>query len=100
MDPKIFDTFSEFLATLGIENDQDFNFTIHDFDELVPYTPIESQRFRANYYTFVLVKKGEGYHCVNDLCFQMKQNAFYFTIPGHLRSFAMEEPWCGFVIIS
>ena len=45
------------LASIHIENRQDFNFTIHSFEEFEHDIPFISGKFRVDYFAFVLLLK-------------------------------------------
>ncbi|MBQ0735827.1 helix-turn-helix domain-containing protein [Aquimarina celericrescens] len=78
---------------------QDTDFTIHRL-EIVHDKPVQSPVFRANYFSFVLVKKGKSFYTIDDHKFYTKPNTLYFTNPGHLKSFGIEEVVQGFIITS
>ncbi|AXT51792.1 AraC family transcriptional regulator [Aquimarina sp. BL5] len=78
---------------------QDSDFTIHRMEKVHP-RPTESPVFRANYFSFILVKKGKSIYTIDDHKFYTKPNTLYFTNPGHLKSFAIEEIVHGFIITS
>ncbi|MBQ4822034.1 helix-turn-helix domain-containing protein [Aquimarina sp. MMG016] len=78
---------------------QDSDFTIHRM-EIVHNKPIESPIFRANYFSFLLIKSGKSFYTIDDHQFRTKPHTLYFTNPGHLKSFGIEEVVTGFIITS
>ncbi len=82
---------------VGTPIQQDSNFTIHRM-ETVHGTPVTSPVFRANYYSFVLVKSGRSFYTIDDKKFFTRPNTLYFTNPGHLKSFGVEKVVHGFLI--
>ncbi len=82
---------------VGTPIQQESNFTIHRMEE-VHGTPVTSPVFRANYYSFVMVKSGKSFYTIDDKTFFTQPNTLYFTNPGHLKSFGIEEVVHGFLI--
>ncbi|GAA4279325.1 AraC family transcriptional regulator [Aquimarina mytili] len=78
---------------------QDADFTIHQMEN-VHNKPVQSPVFRANYFSFILVKKGKSFYTIDDHKFHTKPHTLYFTNPGHLKSFGIEEVVHGFIITS
>lgn len=77
---------------------QDFNFTINAFPEFGHQVPIDSGKFRANYYAFCIIREGQGIHNIDDKSFPISPYSYYFSTPLHLRSFYMQKQWTGFLI--
>ncbi len=82
---------------VGNRFEQDSNFTIHRMQE-VHDRPVTSPVFRANYYSFVLVKEGKSFYTIDDRKYETRPGTLYFTNPGHLKSFGIEEVVHGFLI--
>ncbi len=78
---------------------QDADFTIHRM-ETVHQKPVTSPVFRANYFSFILVKSGKSFYTIDEHKFYTKPNTLYFTNPGHLKSFGIEDVVHGFIITS
>lgn len=78
---------------------QEVDFTIHRMEDVHDH-PIESPVFRANYFSFVLVDKGKSFYTIDNHKFKTKPQTLYFTNPGHLKSFGIEEVVYGFIITS
>ncbi|MEM1336985.1 MAG: AraC family transcriptional regulator [Bacteroidota bacterium] len=96
---KSYDTLSDLYKDekVGTPIQQDSNFTIHRMEE-VHGIPVTSPIFRANYYSFVLVKRGKSYYTIDEKKFFTRPNTLYFTNPGHLKSFGIEQVVHGFLI--
>ncbi len=98
---KAYDKLSDFYEdeNVGQTIIQDSDFTIHRM-EMVHQKPVDSPVFRANYFSFVLVKKGKSFYTIDNHKFYTKPNTLYFTNPGHLKSFGIKEVVYGFIITS
>ncbi len=98
---KAYDKLSDLYdgENVGRSIEQDTDFTIHRM-EMVHNKPVQSPVFRANYFSFVLIKKGKSFYTIDDHKFCTKPNTLYFTNPGHLKSFGIEEVVQGFIITS
>jgi len=97
-DHKIYHSISEFFDSINLEIEQDFDFTIHSLDKLHGDKAISSPFFRTNYVAFLLIASGKGHYTIDEHWFELKPNSFYFTLPGHLKSFTIEENWQGYMI--
>lgn len=53
--------------------------------------PFCSPTYRAEYFSFVFVKDGTGSYTTGDLTFPFKPRTIYFTNPGHVKSFSIEQ---------
>ncbi|MBP2831529.1 helix-turn-helix transcriptional regulator [Aquimarina sp. U1-2] len=91
------------LSALYDENDvaqrieQDIDFTIHKMQE-VHTKPVQSPVFRANYFSFLLIKNGKSYYTIDSHKFNVGPNTLYFTNPGHLKSFEIKEVVHGYIL--
>lgn len=97
-DYKMYGSISEFFQAINLEIEQDFDFTIHPLDYLHGEPPTQSPLFRTNYYAFLLIADGKGHYTIDDQYFSVQAGSFYFTNPGHLKSFFIEENLKGFMI--
>ena len=95
---KIYNSISEFFESINLEIQQDFDFTIHHLNKLHGDTAISSPFFRTNYIAFLLIESGKGHYTIDEHWFELKPESFYFTLPGHLKSFTIEENWKGYMI--
>ncbi len=98
---KAYDKLSDLYAdeNVGQRIVQDTDFTIHRMEN-VHHKPVQSPIFRANYFSFVLIKKGKSFYTIDDHKFYTKPHTLYFTNPGHLKSFGIEKVVHGFIITS
>ena len=97
-DHKIYNTISDFFRAIHLEIEQDFDFTIHPLNFLHGAPPTQSPLFRTNYYAFLLIADGKGHYTIDDNYFSVAAGSFYFTNPGHLKSFFIEENLKGYMI--
>lgn len=95
---KIYNSISEFFNSINLEIEQDFDFTIHSLDRLHGDKAISSPFFRTNYVAFLLIESGKGHYTIDEHWFELKSMSFYFTLPGHLKSFTIEENWKGYML--
>ncbi|WP_299532502.1 AraC family transcriptional regulator [Ulvibacterium sp.] len=95
---KIYHSISEFFNSINLEIEQDFDFTIHSLDKLHGEKAISSPFFRTNYVAFLLIASGKGHYTIDEHWFELKPRSFYFTLPGHLKSFTIEENWQGYML--
>jgi hypothetical protein len=66
------------------------DFTIHYLPNIHIDLPFQSPLFRSEYYSFLFVKDGIGTYTIDEKEFNIKPNTFYFTNPGHIRSFQID----------
>ncbi|NAS13888.1 helix-turn-helix domain-containing protein [Poritiphilus flavus] len=95
---KIYNSISEFFHSINLEIEQDFDFTIHSLDRLHGDKAISSPFFRTNYVAFLIIESGKGHYTIDEHWFELKPMSFYFTLPGHLKSFTIEENWKGYML--
>lgn len=95
---KIFNSISDFFKSINLKIEQDLDFTIHPMKGLHGKVPTSSPFFRTNYYTFLLIESGKGHYTIDGNWFPLKPFSFYFTNPGHLKSFSIEEEISGYMI--
>ncbi len=84
-------TISDLYRALNLPIEQETDFTIHFLPDLHPQLPFTSPTFRANYYSFVFVKDGKGTYTTDDQVFPTSPGTIYFTNPGHIKAFYLEE---------
>lgn len=73
------------------------SFTIHRMEKVHKH-PTTSSVFRANYFSFILVQKGKSFYTIDHHKFTTQPNTLYFTNPGHLKSYGIQETVHGFLI--
>ncbi|WP_226889758.1 helix-turn-helix domain-containing protein [Nostoc sp. MG11] len=95
---KTYDSMSELYASFGGKLEQDVDFTIHRNEELSPNFPIKSPLFRTSYYTVLILREGRGRYLVDDQSYVTRDNTIYFTNPGHVKGFEVDETLKGYII--
>lgn len=91
-------TLQDFFRSVGLPLQQDMELTVHQLDGLHGDRPFSSPLFRTNYYSFVLITKGKSRYKIDNQTFDLSPSSFYFTNPGHLKSFAIEELLGGYMV--
>ncbi|MCC5668798.1 AraC family transcriptional regulator [Nostoc sp. CHAB 5784] len=95
---ETYDSMSELYASFGGKLEQDVDFTIHRNEELYPNFPIKSPLFRTSFYSVLILREGRGRYLVDDQSYVTRGNIIYFTNPGHLKGFEVEETLQGYII--
>ncbi|MEM9673544.1 MAG: AraC family transcriptional regulator [Cyclobacteriaceae bacterium] len=93
----IHDRLQDLFNNLGIPIEQDAEFTVHRLED-VHSEVRQSPTFRANYYSFVFLESGHSQYTLDGHQFQAKPGTVYFTNPGHLKSFYLQEQCTGYLI--
>ena len=88
----------ELYQDLGMPISQDSEFTIHSLRDIHSSESYKSPVFRANYYSFVFIKKGKGNYLTDDQKFEYTDRTVYFTNPGHLKAFEFYKLEDGYLI--
>ncbi|HRI62026.1 MAG TPA: AraC family ligand binding domain-containing protein, partial [Saprospiraceae bacterium] len=91
-------TLQDFFRSVGLPLQQDMDLTVHRLAGLHGDKPLSSPLFRTNYYSFLLIQKGKGHYTIDNRQFELGAGSFYFTNPGHLKSFAIEELLEGYML--
>jgi AraC family transcriptional regulator, transcriptional activator of pobA len=89
---------SELYASFGGNIEQDVDFTIHRNEELFPNFPVKSPLFRTSFYTLLILSEGRGRYLIDDRSYVTRGNIIYFTNPGHLKGFEVDETLKGYLI--
>ena len=95
---RIYNSMSEFYASMGGTLEQDVDFTIHRLEEVHGDVPIKSPIFRANYYSILIIREGRGRYIIDDQSYPTRNGTIYFTNPGHIKGFEIYERSYGYVI--
>jgi len=93
-----YNSISEFMMSLDKLEKQDTDFSISSLDGYLSDTPMASDSFRTNFFNFLMIVDGTGSYTIDNISFELKPASFYFTTPGHLKSFVIEKPWKGFIL--
>ena len=94
----IYRTLQDFFKSIGLHLSQDFEMTVNRLEGLHGDAPKKSPQFRTDYYAFLLITGGKSCYTIDGQAFDLDKNAFYFTNPGHLKSFDIEIPLSGFML--
>ncbi len=82
---------SDLYKTLGLSLKQEIDFTVMSIPDIHPQIPFKSPQLRADYFSFILTKEGSGIYYLDDNKFPYGSKTFYFTNPGHLKSYELNE---------
>lgn len=97
-DISIYNSMSEFYASMGGTLEQEVDFTIHRLEEVHGEIPVKSPLFRANYYSILIIRKGRGRYIIDGQSYPTQDGTIYFTNPGHIKGFEIYELSHGYVI--
>ncbi|WP_404788402.1 helix-turn-helix domain-containing protein [Altericista sp. CCNU0014] len=95
---RTYHSMSELYASFGGKMEQDADFTIHRNEELYREIPIKSPLFRTSYYSVLILRKGRGRYIIDDRSYPIRDNIIYFTNPGHVKGFEIDEILQGYII--
>jgi AraC family transcriptional regulator, transcriptional activator of pobA len=95
---KIYNSMSEFYASLGGTLQQDVDFTIHRLEDVHGEIPVKSPFFRANYYSILIIRQGRGRYIIDGQSYPTQDRTLYFTNPGHVKGFEIDQLSYGYVI--
>lgn len=84
-------TISDLYKTLGLSFDHEIDFTILSIPDIHPHIPFKSPVMRADYFSFILTKEGSGIYYLDDNKFPFDSRSIYFTNPGHIKSYELNE---------
>lgn len=82
---------SDLYKTLGLPLEREIDFTVMSIPDIHPQIPFKSPKLRADYFSFILTKEGSGTYYLDDNTFPYNSQTFYFTNPGHLKSYELNE---------
>jgi AraC family transcriptional regulator, transcriptional activator of pobA len=94
----IYRTLKEFFKSIGLPLEQDFEMTVHQLKGLHGDGKKQSPLFRTEYFSFLLITKGKSSYVIDKQQFDLGAGSFYFTIPGHMKSFNIEIPLEGYMV--
>ncbi len=89
---------SDLYKTLGLPFEQEIDFTILSIPDIHPQIPFKSPILRADYFSFILTKEGSGVYYLDDYKFPFDSQTIYFTNPGHVKSYELNESREAFMI--
>lgn len=82
---------SDLYKTLGLPFEQEIEFTILSIPDIHSQIPFISPNLRADYFSFILTKDGSGIYYLDENKFPFGPGTFYFTNPGHIKSYELHE---------
>ena len=91
-------TIADLYKTLGLTLEQEIDFTVMSIPDIHPQIPFKSPKLRADYFSFILTKDGCGTYYLDDNKFPYNARTFYFTNPGHLKSYELQQAKEAFII--
>jgi AraC-like DNA-binding protein len=91
MEIIIHHTISDLYKSLNLPFNQEMDFTIHFKPDIFHQIPFKSPIYRANYFSFSFVKEGSGFYTIDENKFSFGSGSFYFTNPGHSKSFEIND---------
>lgn len=89
---------SDLYKTLGFPVVGEIDFTILSVPDIHPVIPFKSPVLRADYFSFILTKTGSGIYYLDDNKFEFGDLTFYFTNPGHQKSYELYKSEEGHLI--
>jgi len=89
---------SDLYKTLGLPFEQEIDFTILSIPDIHPQIPFKSSILRADYFSFILTKDGSGIYYLDDNKFPFSSRTIYFTNPGHIKSYELNESKDAYII--
>lgn len=91
MEISVHHTISDLYRFLDQPIEQEIDFTVHFKPDLITELPFQSPKFRAEYFSFVFVKEGSGFYTIDAHRFPYDSRTIYFTNPGHIKSYEVNE---------
>lgn len=89
---------ADLYRTLGLFFEQEIEFTILSVPDIHPQIPFKSPVLKADYFSFILTKNGSGIYYLDDYKFDFGPGTFYFTNPGHIKSYELKESKEAYII--
>lgn len=82
---------SDLYKTLSLPFNQEIDFSILSIPDIHPQLPFKSSILRADYFSFILTKDSSGTYYLDDNKFPFSSRTIYFTNPGHIKSYELNE---------
>ncbi|MBL6447678.1 helix-turn-helix transcriptional regulator [Fulvivirga sp. 29W222] len=89
---------SDLYKTLSLPFEQELDFTILSIPDIHPQIPFKSPILQADYFSFILTKDGSGVYYLDDNRFPFGSGTVYFTNPGHIKSYELNESNDAYII--
>ena len=90
---------SDLYHTLGLPIEQEMDFSILSVPDIHSEIPFKSPILRAGYFSFILNKVGSGFYYLDDNKFAFDNKTIYFTNPGHIKSYELDESKEAYIIM-
>lgn len=91
-------TISDLYQTLALPFENEINFTILSIPDIHFQIPFKSPKLRADYFSFILTIDGSGVYYLDENKFSFSSNSIYFTNPGHLKSYELNDSKEAYII--
>ncbi len=91
-------TISDLYKTLSLPFEQEIDFTILSIPDIHAQIPFKSSILRADYFSFILTKEGSGVYYLDDNRFPFESRTIYFTNPGHIKSYELNDSKDAYII--
>ena len=88
----------DLYKTLGLPFNQEIDFAILSIPDIHPKIPFKSPILKADYFSFILTKVGSGVYYLDDNKFPFGSKSIYFTNPGHIKSYELNESKDAYII--
>jgi AraC-like DNA-binding protein len=89
---------SDLYKTLGLQFEKEIDFTILSIPDIHTQIPFKSPNLRADYFSFILTIEGSGVYYLDDNKFPFGSRTIYFTNPGHVKSYELNESKVAYII--
>ena len=89
---------SDLYKTLNLNFEKEIEFTILSIPEIHHQIPFKSPFLRADYFSFIFTIDGSGVFYLDDNKFPFDSGTIYFTNPGHIKSYELNESKKAYVI--
>lgn len=99
METVVHHKITDLYKTLGLPFEQEIDFAMFSIPDIHPQIPFTSPKLRADYFSFILTKEGSGTYFLDENRFPYGSKTFYFTNPGHLKSYELNEAKEALIII-
>jgi len=91
---KVYPTLREQYLAMGLDyvvGREPDDFTIFNLNEVFHQLPYQAETSRLDFFVFDFIKRGKGTYRVDEQQYEIKPYSFYFTNPGHFRSYRWDE---------
>lgn len=89
---------SDLYKTLDLTFEREVDFAIFSIPDIHPEIPYKSPVLQADYFSFILTKDGSGIYSLDNNTFPFGSESFYFTNPGHVKSYELIESKEAYII--